>query len=166
MFDGIDRHTMLGASGDPTVPGLGFRFDTDERWALPNPTGLAGVFEGFCPPHYASMADAVEALARRKFGPGGVYNPETPGAWRESAAIRGNAAPWTTQFKACIALQAQYIFETFGKFPGTVPTLFIMNYLQAQHIDTEFYDRFFRPGAYLPTHAEHRSRWHHVAGST
>ena len=160
MFDGIDRLTMLGASGNPDVPGLGFRFDSDDRWALPNPTGLEGVFEAFCPPHYPSMADAVEALARRKFGPGGVYHPATPGAWRESSAIRANAAPWTDHFKACIALQAQYIFDTFGKFPGTVPSLFIMNYVQAQHLDTDFYDRFFRPGAYLPSHAEHLSRWH------
>jgi hypothetical protein len=42
MFDGIDRYTVLGASGDPEVPGLGFRYDTDERWPLPNPTGLEG----------------------------------------------------------------------------------------------------------------------------
>jgi hypothetical protein len=32
MYDGLDRHTVLGASGDPNVPGLGFRYDTDERW--------------------------------------------------------------------------------------------------------------------------------------
>jgi hypothetical protein len=37
---------VLGASGDPNVPGLGFRYDTDEKWSLPNPTGLQGVFEG------------------------------------------------------------------------------------------------------------------------
>lgn len=160
MFDGIDRLTMLGASGDPAVPGLGFRYDTDARWALPNPTGLPGVFEAFCPPHYASMADAVEALARRKFGPGGVYHSDTPGAWHESALIRGSAEPYSDEFKACVALQAQYILDQFGKFPGSVPTLFIMNYVQAQHIDLDFYDRFFRPGAYLPTHAEHLGRWH------
>ena len=35
-----------------------------------------------------------------------------------------------------------------------------MNYVQAQHIDLDFYDRFFRPGAYLPTHAEHQAVWH------
>ena len=28
-----------------------------------------------------------------------------------------------------MALQAQYVLDTFGKFPGTVPTLFILNYL-------------------------------------
>jgi hypothetical protein len=35
-----------------------------------------------------------------------------------------------------------------------------MNYVQAQHIDLDFYDRFFKPGAYLRTHAEHLERWH------
>ena len=161
MFDGIDRHTMLGASGDPDVPGLGFRFDhDDERYPLPNPTGLDGVFEAFCPPHHPDMAAAVEAFAERKFGPGGVYNAGTPGAWKESDRIRGAAQPYGDDFKACVAHQSQYIHDTFGKFPGTVPTLFIMNYVQAQHIDLDFYDRFFRPGAYLPTHAEHMAVWH------
>ncbi|MGN6380093.1 MAG: hypothetical protein ACTHNU_14160 [Gaiellales bacterium] len=160
MFDGIDRHTMLGASGDPEVPGLGFRFDQDARYPLPNPTGLDGVFEAFCPPHYPDMAAAVEALAQRKFGPGGVYNPATPGAWSESDRIRGSAQPYSAEFKACVAHQSQYILDTFGKFPGTVPTLFIMNYVQAQHIDLDFYDRHFRPGAYLSTHADHMAVWH------
>ena len=41
--------------------------------------------------------------------------------------------------------------------PGTVPTVFIMNY---DHLDLDFYDRFFKPGAYLRTHAEHMERWH------
>jgi hypothetical protein len=33
-------------------------------------------------------------------------------------------------------------------------------YLQAQHLDTAFYDRFYNPGAYLETHAKHLERWH------
>ena len=70
----------------PGVPGLGFRFDTDERWALPNPTGLEGVFEAFCPPHYAAWPPRSRPSPQRKFGPGGVYHPDTPGAWQESAA--------------------------------------------------------------------------------
>ena len=59
-----------------------------------------------------------------------------------------------------MALQAQYVLDTFGKFPGTVPTLFLLNYVQAHHLDLEFYDRFFKSGAYLATHAEHMARWH------
>jgi hypothetical protein len=160
MFDGIDRFSMLGASGNPDVPGLGFRYDEDERWAVPNPTGLPDVFEAFCPPHHPDMAAAVEAFAERKFGEGGPFNPGTPGPWTDSPGFRGSAQVHDPEFKACVALQAQYVLDTFGKFPGTVPTLFILNYVQAHHLDLEFYDRFFRPGAYLRTHAEHLQRWH------
>jgi hypothetical protein len=160
MFDGIDRFSMLGASGNPDVPGLGFRYDQDDRWPLPNPTGLQGVYEAYCPPHYPDMTAAMEAFAERKFGPGGPFNPDTPGAWSDSPGVRGSAQVHDAEFKACIALQAQYIFDTFGKFPGTVPTLFILNYVQAHHLDLDFYDRFFKPGAYLDTHRQHMVRWH------
>ena len=160
MYEGVDRHTILGASGDPSVPGLGFRYDTDERWSLPNPTGLQGVFEGYCPPHYKNMRDATEALAKRKFGDGGVYNPNTPGGWNDSPKIRSNAAPYTEEFKECVALQAQYIYDTYGRFPATVQSIFSFLYLQAHHLDLDFYDNYFKPGAYLTTHKEHMKKWH------
>ncbi|GAB3678557.1 hypothetical protein [Saccharopolyspora tripterygii] len=160
MFDGIDRFSMLGASGDPDVPGLGFRYDQDDRWPVPNPTGLEGVFEAFCPPHYRDMGAAVEAFADRKFGPGGPFHADTPGAWTDSPGFRGSALVHDDAFKACVALQAQYVFDVFGKFPGTVPTVFILNYVQAHHLDLDFYDHFFKPGAYLRTHATHMQKWH------
>ena len=160
MFDGIDRFTMLGASGDPKVPGLGFRYDTDDRWSTPNPTGLGGVFEAMCPPHHTDMRAAVDAFCERKFGAGGPFNGATPGAWSESSAVRSSAQVHSEEFRECVALQAQYIFDTFGKFPGTVPTLMILNYVQAHHLDLDFYDEKFRPGAYLRAHAEHMARWH------
>ncbi|GAA4506502.1 hypothetical protein [Brevibacterium yomogidense] len=158
-FDGIDRLSMLGASGDPAVPGLGFRFDEDERWSLPNPTGRAGVFESFTRPHFGSMRAVVEALAERKFGAGGPFNPDTDGPWKDSSGVRGAAAPFDEEMIDLLTLQADYIDDTFGKFPGTVPSVWIMNYLQAQHLDTDFYDALYTPGAYLPTHAEEQRRW-------
>jgi hypothetical protein len=88
MFDGIDRFSMLGASGNPDVPGLGFRYDTDQRWSTPNPTGRQGVFEAYCPPHYPDMAAAVAALAERKFGPGGPSIP-TPGCLERQPRVPG-----------------------------------------------------------------------------
>jgi hypothetical protein len=72
----------------------------------------------------------------------------------------GSARIHDQAFKACVAAQAQAVFDTFGKFPGTVPSVFIMNYVQAHHLDLDFYDRFCKPGAYLRTHAEHMQRWH------
>ena len=41
-----------------------------------------------------------------------------------------------------------------------MPSVFIMNYVQAHHLDLDFYDRFLKPGASLRTHAEHTRRWH------
>ena len=154
------NHTVLGATGDPSVPGLGFRYDTDNRWATPNPTGLPGVFEGYCPPHYNDMREATEVLIKRKFGDGGIYNMKTPGSWKDSAKVRSSAKPFTEEIKECIAMQAQYIFDTYGKFPATVPSIFLLTYLQAQHIDLDFYDHYFKPGAYLSTHKNHMRKWH------
>ena len=160
MFNGVDPFAMLGASGDQKVPGLGFRYDTDDRWPYPNPTGLTGIMEGFGPPHYRDMRAAVEAVCHRKFGPGGPFHRDTPGPWKESPGVRSSAQMHDEQFKACVALQAQYVYDTFGKFPGTVPTMFVIMYLQAHHIDIDFYDTFYRPGAYLQTHGSHMEQWH------
>jgi hypothetical protein len=159
-LDGMDWMVILGASGDPKIPGFGFRFDTNERWTLPNVTGLPGVFEGYCPPHYRNMGEAVEALAKRKYGPGGVYNEGTPGAWKDSASIRKAAHHASQEFKDCVALQAQYIYDTYGKFPATTPSIFAFMYLQAHHLDLSFYDHYFKSGAYLPTHSDHMKKWH------
>jgi hypothetical protein len=164
MFNGIDRLTMLGASGDPDVPGLGFRYDTDERWALPNPTGLPGVFEGHCPPHFPTMRAAVDDFCERKFGVGGPFHPDTPGPWKDSHKVRASAQVHDEHFRACVALQAQYAYDTFGKFPATVPTIFILMYLQSHHLDLDYYDELFQPGAYLRTHAEHLAKWHGLDG--
>ena len=160
MFNGVDPFAVLGASGDPDIPGLGFRYDEDERWPYPNPTGLEGVMEGYCPPHHADMRAAVEAASERKFGSGGPFHADTPGPWKDSRKVRSAATVHDDQFKECVALQAQYVFDTFGKFPGTVPSMFLIMYLQAHHIDLDFYDEFYKPGSYLETHAQHMENWH------
>lgn len=160
MFDGLDPLSVLGASGDPRVTGLGFRYDSPGDRRYPNPTGLPGVMEGFCPPHYPDMRAAVEAVAERKFGPGGPFHPGTPGPWKDSARVRSAAQVHSEEFRDCVALQAQYIYDTFGKFPATVPSIFVITYLQAHHLDLEFYDTFYQPGAYLETHARHMELWH------
>lgn len=159
-FNGIDPFSLLGASGDPRARALGFRYDANDAWPYPNPTGRAGVMEAHCPPHYRDMRAAVEAVTERKFGPGGPYHAETPGPFRDTRAVRSAARPHDERFKGCVALQAQYVLDAFGKFPGTVPSLFTMQHLQAFHLDLEFYDRYYEPGAYLETHARHMEWWH------
>jgi hypothetical protein len=160
MFNGLDAFSVLGAGGNPEAPGIGFRYDTNDDWPHPNPTGLAGVMGGFCPPHYPDMRSAVEAVHTRKFGSGGPFHPETPGPWKDSPKVRSAAQVHSEEFRECVALQAQYVLDTFGKFPATVPSIFLITYLQAHHLDLEFYDTFYEPGAYLRTHARHMEQWH------
>jgi hypothetical protein len=160
MFDGISPLSILGASGDPIVPGLGFRYDTDERWSLPNPTGLDGIFEGFCPPHFKDMRAAVEAFSHRKFGPGGPFNAETAGPYSDNRNVRASGKVHSEEFIDCVTIMAQYVFDRFGKFPGTVPSILVLMYLQAHHLDLEFYNTHLTSNSYLHTHANHMKWWH------
>lgn len=159
MYGGINPFSTLGASGDPEVPGLGFQFQMLPDAPLPHVTGRPGVLEGHCPPHYPDMRAVVEAVVDRKFGPGGPFNPVTAGPYRDNRAVRSSGAPINGEFVDCVTAMAQYVFDTFGRFPATVPAIFTLMYLQAHQLDTEFYDTHFESGAYLRTHAEHDRNW-------
>ena len=159
MYDGINPFSVLGASGDPQVPGLGFRFDMPEDAVLPHVTGLEGVFEGHTPPHFADMRDAVMSVVERKFGAGGPFNATTDGPYKNTETIRANAAPFGDDAINCVVTMAQYIHDTFGRFPATVPAIFTLMYLQAHKLDTGFYDTHFEAGAYLRTHTENATNW-------
>jgi hypothetical protein len=159
MYTGINPFVVLGASGDPAVPGLGFQFRMLEGNPLPYLTGLPGVFEAHVPPHFASMRAAVEAVVARKFGTGGPFDTAQNGPYRETAAVRGSAAPIDAEAVEITTLMAEYVFSTFGRFPATAPAVHINTYLQAHRLDTGFYDTHFQLGAYLRTHAEHDRVW-------
>ncbi|HKX75973.1 MAG TPA: hypothetical protein VJR05_11370 [Acidimicrobiia bacterium] len=159
-FNGMDGLSVLGANAADGVVGLGFRFVEDERWITPNPVGLAGIYEALCPPNYPDMRAAVEAFVDRKFGPGGSYDPDTPGPWLDSPAVKRTVAPYQPEFVDCMTEVAQYLYDKYGKFPGTRSTIMLPGFVQAHHLDTDFYDTHYQPGAYLETHAHHMERWH------
>jgi hypothetical protein len=159
-YTGLNRWSILGAFAEEGIEGLGFRFVHDERWTVPNPVGLDGVFEALCPPYYPDMRGAVQAFVERKFGPGGAYDPSSGGPWKQGAEIKRTVEPYSEEFVDCLGEIAQYVYVKHGKFPGTLTTLVLPGYVQAHHIDTEFYDAHYQPGAYLETHANHMQRWH------
>jgi hypothetical protein len=159
-LSGLNRWSVLGAFGDSGVRGLGFRFVTDPRWVLPNPVGLDGHIEGLCPPYVKDMRQAVAVFTERKFGPRGAYDPSTPGAWGDTEAVKRGVTPYSEEFMDCLGEVAQYVYDTYGKFPNTFTTMVLTGYVQAVHLDTDFYDTHYQPGAYLSTHAHHMERWH------
>jgi hypothetical protein len=159
-YTGLNRWSILGAFAEEGIEGLGFRFVQDERWSVPHPVGLDGVFEALCPPYFPDMRAAVQAFVERKFGPGGAYDPGVCGPWKRAAEIKRTVEPYSDEFIHCLGEVAQYVYEKHGKFPGTLTTLVLPGFMQAHHIDTEFYDAHYQSGAYLPTHADHMQRWH------
>ncbi|MDD7973815.1 hypothetical protein [Roseinatronobacter alkalisoli] len=159
-FNGLNRWSILGAFAAKGIQGFGFRFQHDDRWTLPNPVGLEGIYQGLCPPWFDDMHAAVAAFIARKFSKGGTYDPNAPGPWKEVASVKGTVTPYSDDFTACLGTVAQYVFETCGKFPGTFSTIVLPGFVQAVHLDLGFYDTHYRDGAYLNTHAHHMRRWH------
>jgi hypothetical protein len=159
MYTGLNPFSVLGASGDPAVPGLGFRYELLKGSPLPYVTGLPGVFEAHVPPHHADMRAAVQSAVKRKFGQGGPFDPSLGGPYRNNGAVRSAAVEIDAEAVEITAIMAEYVFKTFGRFPATAPPVFIKTYLQAHRLDTEFYDAHHAAGSYLRTHADHDRNW-------
>jgi len=160
MFTGINPYSAMGAFADKGIPGLGFRFVRREDWTLPNPVGLGGHYQSLCPPYYPDMHAAVRQLAAWKFGEGGTYDPTTSGPYKDPKQVKETVTSYSEELLSCLGEMAQYVYDMYGKFPATVPTIFMRVYVQAHHLDTEFYDTHFAPGSYLETHTRHMERWH------
>lgn len=151
---------LFSLSRDHGVSALDAVGIQDERWTVPNPVGLDGVFEALCPPYYPDMQAAVGAFVDHKFGPGGAYDPKIEGPWKDSAEIKKGVEPYSDEFVECLGEVAQYVYDKHGKFPGTPTTIVLPGFVQAHHVDTDYYDAHYLPGAYLDTHANHMRRWH------
>lgn len=160
LFTGISPLSLMGAASDQGVAGLGFRFTRDPDWIMPNPVGLDGCLEALCPPYHDDMAAAVESFVSRKFGPGGAFDPARPGPYRNSPAVKARIERYSPELVELLITVSQYVHDTYGKFPGTAPSIYMRPYVQAQHIDTGFYDRFYGEDAYLESHRRHMERWH------
>jgi hypothetical protein len=160
MHGGFTPLVVMG--GTPICRGLGFRFVQGKEEPLPNPVGLDTYFEGFCPPYYKTMADAVDA-AVKDMGESlddwerrGMVLPHTITNAEFEKGVPGVSAEGIQ----CVRDICTYIYETYGKFPAFNDTMHLLYFIQAHHLDTDFYDKYFKEGAYLETHKKHFEMWH------
>lgn len=158
LFTGIDPTSLMGGAEDPSIHGVGFRFTRDRRWLVPNPVGLDGLYEGWVPPYARDMYESAQRLADLKFSERGSYSEKIPGPYK--AGVRGSATPYSDELVACLGTVAQYVYDTYARFPSTVPTMLTTPYVQAHHLDLEWYDRFLGAESYLDTHRNHHNSWH------
>ncbi len=156
---GLNRWSVLGAFADEGIQGLGFEFVEDHQ-GMKNPVGLAGAYEGLCPPFTADMDEAVEIFVARKFGDDGAYAINDQGPWRKAREVKESVTVATDEFVDCLKAVARYVYDKHGTFPGTRTTMVLPGFVQTVHLDCDYYDEHYQPGAYLRTHAEHDALWH------
>ncbi len=175
--------------GDPKFrkrygPMLGFDWTVPKwrpadvlRWQVPLPrfadlratsTGLRHdgehLIKAMCPPHYPSMAAAVDAVVAGKFGPGGIYADsaifERIYAGEFGAQYLKEASNYSADVIACTRDVCTYIYETHGRFPAHCDTIHVPGvWLQVHHVENDYYERFFRHGL-TGAHRAHDERWH------
>lgn len=116
----------------------------------------------YCPPYYPSMRAAVEAFVEAKYSPDfGVFRDAGAGsAWADPAAMLPQIPEYSDANVEAVVSYCEHVYERYGRFPGNFPPLRTLMAFSAHHIDLEFYDRYYRPGAYTDAHRDHFSNWH------
>ena len=153
---------VLGAMGFrmqvPETKGPLSSLDGSPRAAM---AGLDGHFESYCPPYYPDMSSAVQAIYDSKWGRRGIYKEEggpAPYKDRQSLDKLVNKTPeWCLEATKALC---EYIWETYGRFPATIDPMMMNIWFQAHHLETEFYDRYYEPGAYHESVRNHMGVWH------
>jgi hypothetical protein len=127
---------------------------------LSHPIGLDGIFQAYCPPYYPSMDAAVDALLTHWLDKDVPAPPGYVPYLMPDAEHYDNTVKISEEGIACTKAVCNYIYETYDRFPGSLDAMHLMWMMQAHHLDTAYYDRFFRSGACGHTHASHLSTWH------
>ena len=152
-FTGYIARFVMGG-GD--VPGLGFRFLEDAA-GNPFPVGRDGVFEAFTPPYHADMHAAVDAFMETKWS---AFESDVPKPYLEPDKVV-NAVPRPHEDTVELVKDyCQYVFDTYGRFPAYIDPMYQRLTCQGQHVDPDFYARYYPPGSLTDQHLEHFRRWH------
>jgi hypothetical protein len=144
---------------------LGFRMtDPTGTGAFASPVGLDGVLEGYCPPYYRTMSEAVDTVVARMSRK--HESAASPPPNRSAAHMMADTEFRDGMFEvsdegiACAKAVCNYIYENYGRFPASVDAMHLMLFMQAHHLDLDYYAKFFHPGACGRTHEEHMNIWH------
>jgi hypothetical protein len=84
--------------------------------------------------------EVIDASAGPQGNRAGAVSHLEGGAWRQHD-------PNQREGLACTKAICNYIHDTYGRFPSGTDAMHLMWLMQAHHIDTDHYDRFFGPGA-------------------
>ena len=134
--------------------------------SFPHALGLtvdgADVVKAYCPPYYPTMEAAVLAFIEFKKANAwqAPLKPTYPGSWKDPRAVSLAIPNFSDECIAATIAYCTYVYETYGRFPAYFGPMRTTLAHQAHHLDLEFYDTFYHPGAYTATQAEHVNQWH------
>jgi hypothetical protein len=119
--------------------------------------GRDGVFEAFCPPYYADMHEAVDAFMAVKWA---AFEDDVPKPYKEPDRVV-NAVPRPhPDTVELVKAYCQYCVDTYGRFPVYIDPMYQRLTCQAQHVDPDFYEEYYPPGALTHQHLGHFRHWH------
>lgn len=159
LFSGFASMFMLG--GTPFNKGLGFRFISPEiKGDIGNPNPVAvgrdDLFRAFCPPYYKDMGEAVEAFNDAKWT--NWESNKMP--YKDPTGVLGEVERPSKDEIQVVKDICNYVYETYGRFPAFSDPMFLRFMVQAHHLDLDFYDHYYPPGAYTDSHKNHFKLWH------
>jgi hypothetical protein len=121
----------------------------------------AVIIKPYCPPYFATMKDAVRTVVDTKFGKQGTFRGGVgQSAWRDPMAISNAVQEISDAAVEATTAYCEYIFDRYRRFPAYMPPFRTVLGFQACHLDTEFYDRYYRPEALSETERGHMAKWH------
>jgi hypothetical protein len=159
-------NAMMALGGTPICRGLGFRFETASHGpaaGFPYPVGKDGVFETHHPRYFGgSIDDAVDDVIERKWGAGGIFNPENASGapYKKPGQMEQQIPKTDPAIIQCTKDILNAVLQKWGRFPAFVDPCVMTVMVQAHHLDCGFYDAYYREGAYTDRHRRHLEKWH------
>ena len=176
-YCGFIPEVLLGAYPDLT-PGL------KATVAEPNPRspiatgqvqclGWPGIKEATrCPSaKYPTVKSLVDQWYDEKYGPGAWGGPgddnlmrKGQSPWKSNDTVEGVIAhpkatpkPWVRE---AVEAHIQYCIDNYGQFPVTYNPLQMHFGVVVHHLDTDFYDQYYKDGIIHDRHRNHEANWH------
>jgi hypothetical protein len=129
---------------------------------LPVPVAIGLEREGdvllkpFCPPYYKEWRRRcwpswrTSAPGTGTFRDGGVAT-----GWKDAATVQAGIPNYPDREISATIADCDYVHRCYGRFPGSTGSFCTVLAYKAHHVDTDFYDRFYRPEALTQAHRQH-----------
>lgn len=133
---------------------------------IPVPVGFerdgVPLIKPYCPPHYPSIAAAVRAMVDFKYSKkdGTFRDGGGASAWKQPEAVQRGIPEYSAANIEAVTAYLEYLWKRYGRITANFGIFRTNLGYQAHHLDLEYYDQFYRPGAYTEAHRHHFATWH------